>query len=313
MRFLVLGAGALGGYFGARLADAGRDVTFLVRPRRAAQLAATGLVVQSRHGDLTLPAPRCVGAEAVGGPYDVVIVGCKAYDLDAAIDAIAPAIGPTTAILPLLNGMQHLDVLSARFGAERVLGGLCLISATLDDAGRVLHLNDLHELTFGERDGTRSARVAAIEAACAPARMTARASDAIVQEMWEKWVFIASAAGATCLLRGAVGDIVAAGATDLAQGLYDECAAIAAAHGHAPRAEARERGRGALAVAGSPIMASMLRDIERGAPTEGTHILGDLLARRTGAPGGVSLLRAADAHVRTYEARRAREAAAAAR
>jgi 2-dehydropantoate 2-reductase len=311
LRFLIVGAGALGGYYGARLIEAGEDVTFLLRPRRIAQLAETGLVVKSRFGDLALPAPQHVQAGAIAAPYDVVIVGSKAYDLASTMEGLAPAVGPETAILPLLNGMQHLEALSERFGAARVLGGLCMISATLDDAGRVLHLNDLHELHFGERDGSSSPRVQAIADAFVRTKFASRASTQIVQDMWEKWIFIASIAGSTCLMRAAVGDIVAAGAADLALGLYDECAAIAAANGHGPRQPARDRGHAALTAAGAPTMASMLRDIERGAPTEGDHILGDLLRRGTDAASGRSLLRIAHAHVQAYEARRAREAAAA--
>ncbi len=309
LRFLIVGAGALGGYFGARLIAAGQDVTFLLRPRRVAQLAQTGLVVKSRVGDLALPAPKHVLAETIDAPFDVIVVGSKAYDLASTMDSLAPAVGPDSVILPLLNGMRHLEALSERFGAERVLGGLCMISATLDPEGRVLHLNDLHELDFGERDGLLSPRVQAIAAAFATANFASRASTQIVQEMWEKWVFIASAAGITCLMRSAVGDIVAAGAADLATGLYDECAAIAGANGHAPRQPARERGHGALTAAGAPTMASMLRDIERGAATEADHILGDLLARATPSAAPTSLLRIAYAHVKAYEARRAREAA----
>ena len=158
MRILVVGAGAIGGYFGARLLAAGRDVTFLVRPRRAAQLAKTGLVVKSRKGDLALPSPPTVTAEAIEAPFDLVLVSCKAFDLAAAMESFAPAVGPATAILPLLNGMGHLDALAARFGKAAVMGGQCAISTVLDGEGRVLHLNELHLLTFGELDGTRSAR-----------------------------------------------------------------------------------------------------------------------------------------------------------
>ena len=144
MRYLVVGAGALGGYFGARLLDAGCDVTFLLRPRRAEALARTGLVVKSKFGDLAIAAPPFVLSADIAATYDVVIVGCKAYDLAETMDSFAAAVGPSTAILPLLNGMRHIDDLTKRFGAERVLGGLCMISATLDDAGAVQHLNDLH-------------------------------------------------------------------------------------------------------------------------------------------------------------------------
>ncbi|MBB3179485.1 2-dehydropantoate 2-reductase [Variovorax sp. Sphag1AA] len=306
MRFLVVGAGALGGYFGGRLLDAGEDVTFLLRPRRAAQLAKTGLVIKSPHGNLHLPSPPSVQSADIAGPYDVVIVGCKAYDLAETMESFAPAVGPGTAILPVLNGLRHLDDLAQRFGKERILGGLCMISAVLDERGAVLHLNDTHGLTYGELDGTRSARMSALEAACGKARFDAVASDNILQDMWEKWVLIASAASMTCLMRAAVGDIVRAGATDLCVGMVDECAAIAARNGFALRPVAIERARAVVTTPGSLMTASMFKDIERGSPIEADHIVGDLL-RRGGASDSLSLLRVAHAHLKAYEARRARE------
>ncbi|MGI4816124.1 MAG: 2-dehydropantoate 2-reductase [Janthinobacterium lividum] len=312
MRILIVGAGALGGYFGARLLDAGRDVTFLLRARRAAQLAQTGLIVKSPQGDLHLPTPPSVLAEQITAPYELVIVGSKAYDLAATMESFAPAVGPGTTILPLLNGMRHLEMLDACFGAERVLGGLCVISAALDAQGAVRHFNDQHSLVFGERDGARSARVEAIEAAFAPAHFAARLSQQIVQDMWEKWLFIASAASYTCLMRAPIGDIVEAGGTELALALVAEAAAIAAGQGIVASETALATARGALTLPGSTISASMLKDIERGAPTEADHIVGDLLARRVGHAPAWSPLGIAYLHLRAYEARRVREAKGAA-
>lgn len=309
MRFLMVGAGALGGYFGARLLAAGRDVTFLLRPGRVAQLATTGLVVRSPCGDLDLPTPKHVLAQQIDGPYDVVVVGCKAYDLDATMDSFAPAVGPDTVILPLLNGLGHIDRLVARFGEARVLGGLCMISATLDDEGRVLHLNDMHSLSYGERAGGRSPRIDAIAAQFDGANFAATASETITQDMWEKWVFIASAAGLTSLMHASIGDIVAAGGEDVALAIFDECCAIAAHNGFAPRPGAITRGRAVVTTAGSPMTASMYKDMARGARVEADHILGDLLAR---APRSASItpsvLRTAYVHLKAYEFRRAREA-----
>lgn len=307
MKFLVVGAGALGGYFGARLLAAGQDVTFLVRAGRAAQLVQHGLRVHSPHGDLTLPSPPHLLSGQIAQHYDVVIVGCKAYDLDATMESFAAAVGPHTAILPLLNGMAHLDTLAARFGKEQVLGGLCVISATLDAQGEVRHLNDMHALVFGELGAASSARASAIEQAMSGAGFDARASAQIRQEMWEKWVFITALASATCLLRGSVGDIVAAGQADIAVALQEECNAIAAGEGHAPRAESAARTRAMLTAAGSPVTASMLRDLEAGAAIEAAHIVGDMLARdRHQASATLTI---AYAHLATYEARRSREAA----
>lgn len=310
MRILVVGAGSIGGYFGGRLLEAGRDVTFLVRQRRAAQLASTGLVIRSPCGDVTLPAPATIAAEALHDSFDLVLLSCKAYDLQGAMDSLAPAVGTKTAIMPLLNGMAHLDALEARFGVARLLGGLCLISTVLDPDGRIIHLNDAHMLSFGERDGARSERIAAINAAFSGARFQARRSEAILQEMWEKWVFIAAAAGITCLMRSTIGDIVAAGASDLATALLAECAAIATRHGYAPSADSMDRSEKTLTAAGSAISASMFRDIERGAPIESEQILGDLLRRGGKEVARQSLLRIAYAHLQTYEARRLREAKA---
>jgi 2-dehydropantoate 2-reductase len=305
MRILVVGAGAIGGYFGGRLLEAGHDVTFLVRPRREGQLAKTGLVIRSRLGDVSLPKPPTVMAEALREPFDLILLSCKAYDLEAAADSFAPAVGADTAILPLLNGMAHLDYLAARFGGGAVLGGQCVISVTLDAEGRILHLNDFHGLSFGERDGSVSTRAEAIASALSGALFDARLSNTILQEMWEKWVLIATMAGITCLMRATVGDIVGAGEVNLTTRLFDECCAIAAARGFEPREANRQRSRAMLTAPGSALAASMLRDIEHGARTEADHILGDLIRR--GGAAGYPLLHIAHAHLKAYEARRKRE------
>ena len=313
MRILVVGAGAVGGYFGGRLLEAGCNVTFLVRPKRAAQLAETGLVIKSRFGDVTLKAPPTVQASELHRDFDLIVLSCKAYDLDAAIDSFAPAIGPGTAILPLLNGMRHLDLLDERFGAARVLGGQCLISAKLDDRGSILHLNDSHLLTFGEREGNRSPRIDGIAAEMGKARFELRASSVILLEMWEKWVFLATLAGITCLMRGTIGDIAAAGGAHLAVDLLEECRSIAASAGFAPRAEFLEQTRSSITAPRSLLTASMLRDMERHARIEADHILGDLLHRGSQVLNADrSLLQLAFRHLKAYESRRDREKAVAA-
>src|SRR6201986_2446296 len=109
MRVLIVGAGAIGGYFGGRMLQAGRDITFLVRPRRASELAAAGLVIKSPNGDVTLKDPPVVQADTIKDKFDVVLLSCKAYDLDDAIKSFAPAVGPKTSVIPMLNGMLPLD------------------------------------------------------------------------------------------------------------------------------------------------------------------------------------------------------------
>ena len=308
MRILVVGVGAIGGYFGGRLLQAGRDVTFLVRPRRAAQLAKTGLVIRSPLGDADLPNPATVAAEELRDRFDLILLSCKAYDLASAADSFAPAVGANTAIVPFLNGMAHMDFLAARFGSGATLGGQCVISTTLDAEGRILHLNDTHLVSFGERDGSRSTRAEAIAATMTGARFNSRLSTAILQEMWEKWVFIATTAGITCLMRATVGDIVTAQGVGLTTSLLDECSAIAAAQGFAPSEPILARSRTMLTAPGSTFAASMLRDIERGAATEADHIVGDLLRRGgDGEDRDYPLLQIAYTHLKACEARRQRE------
>ncbi|WP_321882817.1 2-dehydropantoate 2-reductase [Paraburkholderia bannensis] len=314
MRILVVGAGATGGYFGGRLAAAGRDVTFLVREARAAQLRADGLVIRSPHGgDLTLRDPQTLTREALAAPgaqpFDLVLLSCKAYDLDDAIDSFAGAVGPETVILPLLNGMRHLEILQARFGTQAVLGGVCLIASTLNDKREIVHLNDAHAITFGELGGGISARVEAIAAAFSNAGFNLKASERILQEMWEKWVFLASLAGSTCLFRAPVGVIVATpdGAATVER-LFAECRAVAAEHGHAVRDSFLERSRAMLFATGSTLTASMLRDVQSGSRIEADHILGDLI-RRGGAAqrasSELSVLRIVYSQLKAYEAQRA--------
>lgn len=303
MRILVVGAGATGGYFGGRLLAAGRDVTFLVRPGRAARLAADGLRIRSGLGDLHLPAPPTVQAGRLGGPCDLVLLSCKTYDLDAALAAAAPAVGADTLVLPLLNGMAHFDALDARFGPARVLGGLCMISSVLDPDGLIRHRNASHTLVFGARDAAQAGRLEALAAALCGAGFDARPSAAIVQDLWEKWVFIAATAGITCLMRGDVGQVVAAGGAGFALALVDECAAIAAALGHGVRPEALARIRGYLTEAGSAARASLLDDLERGGEVEAGPIVDDLLGRGVAQGGQYPLLELARLHLAVYGVR----------
>ena len=305
MKILVVGAGAIGGFFGGRLLAAKRDVTFLVRPGRAAQLAKTGLVIKSKLGDVSLPSPPLVSAETLKGPYDVVLLACKAFDLEGAMTAFAPAVGPDTAILPLLNGLAHVEALAKRFSKQNVLGGQAALPLTLDPEGRILHLGEQLNISFGETDGTTSPRVAALAVEFAAAGIQAGQSTTIVQDMWEKWAFIATAGGITSLMRGTVGDIVAGGGAPFATALYDEIGRIAAANGHALRPSAAERAKPTLSAAGSPFNSSMARDVEGGHRVEADHVIGDLLKRAKG--GDYPMLAIAYAHHKTYAVRRARE------
>jgi 2-dehydropantoate 2-reductase len=310
MRVLVIGAGALGGYFGGCLARAGRDVTFLVRPRRAEQLARDGLQIVSPHGDFRVAAATALAGE-LREPFDLVLVGVKSYSLDEAIDQFAAAVGPATAILPILNGIGHLERLTARFGPERVMGGMANISAGLDAEGRIVQFFPNHDLVFGEIPGGSSERTRALEAWFKAAGFNGRASDVVMQDMWEKFVQLGLGAGITCLMRASIGDILAApGGREAMFQLFDECCAVATAAGFTPRPAFIEFDTTLITTVGSPLKWSMLRDIERGSTTEGEHILGDMVARARSLGVETPILNLARTHVAAYEIARQRAAAA---
>jgi 2-dehydropantoate 2-reductase len=310
MRILVLGAGATGGYFGGRLAEAGADVTFLVRAARARQLERDGLVVESPRGDIRRPVD-VVTSESIPGRYDLVLLSCKAYALDDAIAAITPAMGERTLVLPVLNGLNHLDRLDAAFGTARVLGGLAQITASLAADGTVKHLSPLHRLVFGPRVAEQEELARQFAGIVGRASFDGVLSEQIMQDMWEKHAFIATLAGATCLMRAALCDILAAnGGEEMILAMRDEAATIAAANGYAPRQKALDGGSALLTDRTSTMAASMLRDVEAGRETEGDHIIGDLLRRGEARGRTAPLLKLAWLHLLAYDARRIRELAA---
>ena len=278
MKVLMVGAGALGGYFGARLLQTGRDVTFLLRSHRVKQLKATnGLQVKSVYGDIAITEPPYILATEITHHYDLIIVSCKAYDLDNCMESFAPAVGADTMILPMMNGMTHLEKLKKRFGVEQVLGGCCKISAVLDKRGQVIHLNNSHSFVFGELNGANTTRIQAVTEVLSNAGFEALCSENIVQKMWDKWVFIATAAGITCLMRAAICDIVKAGGTDLILDLLRECSAIAIYNGFSPDENEMAKNCTFLTDPDQTLMTSMLNDMENGRAIEGEAIIGDFL------------------------------------
>jgi 2-dehydropantoate 2-reductase len=305
MRILVLGAGAVGGYFGGRLAEAGRDVTFLVRPAREALLAERGLNVASPLGDFSVK-PQLATADRLDGAFDMILLTAKHYDLDQAIAAIRPAVGPRSAVLPLLNGLVHLDRLADAFGAEAVLGGVAYVGASLQPDGSIRHHNRLSGIAFGDRQGGISERVRAIAAEFAGTKIDAPGSDNVALDMWEKFVMIATMAGMNCLMRGTIGEIVATedGAALTLQ-LLAENQAVAVAAGHSPRPGYIEQTSKMFTEPGSPNNASMRHDLEHGSRTEADWILGDMRRRAIALGVATPLLRAAYAHLQVYENRRA--------
>ena len=304
MKTLVLGAGSVGGYFGGRLAQHGADVTFLVREGRRAELAATGMRIQSCFGDANIRV-KAVGQEELGADYDTVILACKAFDLDRAMDSIAPALTDVTTILPLLNGIAHLDILNRRFGRERVLGGTAKIAATVTADGTIQHLNDWNFLKFGEQDGGPSERTKRLARVFPTDTVQAKAVDDIVQEMWEKLVHLSTAAAMTCLMRGSVGEIArVAEAERMFQHLFDQAAKVAEHNGHRPSSAFIETYRTLFADRTSGYTTSMLRDVEAGKRTEAQHIVGHMVREARLAGIGSSLFEVAMANLEVYEQRR---------
>lgn len=306
MRILVIGAGAVGGYFGGRLAAVGRDVTFLVRASRAHQLQQTGLQIFDPYGDLHVQPKLLLTEELKAKPdvFDLIVVSTKAYSLESAMEDFAPAVGSGTAILPLLNGMRHLDALDARFGPEHVVGGTTYIVADLDAQGSVHSMLRLHDLNFGERDKTISTRIQAIETTLQGAGFDINLRPNILATMWQKWTLLASMGAITCLLRGSIGAVVAApGGVETAQAIIAECVAIATANGYPPEDSAAHAASAQrLIEPGSPLTASMYRDLHKGARVEADHILGDLLERGRRLGVEAPLVRAAYAQLSVYSA-----------
>lgn len=304
MRLLVVGAGATGGYFGGRLAQAGRDVTFLVRPGRAAQLQRDGLQILSPHGDATI-APKLVTAGQIDGAYDAVLLTVKAWGLEGAMEDLAPAIGPGSVILPVLNGMRHMDILRDRLGAEALGGCVCKVATTLDAEGRIRQLAPLQDLAYGELDGAPSARMAALDGLMQGAGFTARLSPVIETEMWEKWLMLASLGGITCLMRGHLGHVGAApGGTAFISAFLDEVEAAIAASGIPPRPEVAAGIRKQFTAPGSTQASSMYRDLVQGLPVEAESIIGDLVRRAQAKGLSVPLLAASWTHLAVYQAQR---------
>jgi 2-dehydropantoate 2-reductase len=305
MRWLVLGAGALGGLFGGRLLKGGADVTFMVRPGRAAQLARTGLVVRTQDGDIRTPVKALQQGE-IDGTYDVILLCCKAYDLDSAMEAIAPAIGEDSAVLPLLNGVRHIDVLSDRFGAQRVLGGLTAINAALLPDG-VIQQSQLRVSMniLGELDGRPTPRCRDIRAALVKGGIQADISDNVVASLWVKFFAFASIAAIASLTRSRAGVVTrSADGAAFVSAVLDECARIASAEGFPPAPDTPDIVRGMFSQPDSTYGPSILIDMEAGRPTEGEHTVGDMVDRATRCGVSAPILTAARCNLQAYEINR---------
>ncbi|HEU5332320.1 MAG TPA: ketopantoate reductase family protein [Actinocrinis sp.] len=303
MRILVVGAGATGGYFGAQVALAGRDVTFLVRPKRADLLRERGLRIVGLGREQILQ-PRLVTAPELAQPYDLILFSVKATGLDHALEDVAPAVGPSSVIVPFLNGMAHMDALNRRFGAERVFGGVVMLATTVNAEGDIVRFTPLSSMAVGEQDGSATDRLAAVVATMSGAGFEVSASSDILAAMWHKWAFISTVGAMTTLGRGTVGEITAVpGGAQLGPAVLAEAAAVSGAAGFPLPRTTLDSTAATVTKQGSDFCSSMSRDAMNGLPTEVEHILGDFTARARALGVATPLLDLATLQLRVHERR----------
>lgn len=279
MRILIVGAGSTGGFFGAKLASAGRDVTFLVRPQRLSQLEQHGLCVKSPAGDIEIQ-PQLITSAQIQGPFDIVLLAVKAYALDSALRDMEAAVGPDTVILPLLNGMRHMDVIAKQFGADRLLGCVCKVATSLDENGHIIQQGTFNDIAYGELDGSDSERITLVHTFMREAGFDATTSKTILRDMWEKWTLLAAMGTINCLMRGSIGDVASVkGGHAFAMRAIDEVVSIVRAVGQEPSEPFLAQAYRLLTLEGSPQTSSMYRDLMAGRGIEADQIIGDLLER----------------------------------
>lgn len=300
MRILMAGAGATGGYFGARLAQAGQDVTFLVRERRFQQLKMNGLVLQTPQGTEKLE-PQLIQARSLSDHYDLIMITVKSFALEQLMEDIAPAVGPDTLIMPILNGMRHIATLQQRFGDDKVIGGLCKINATLGESGEVIQMTPLHQLYYGALDGNNDARLQRVDAALRTSQVDNRFSDNIMDELWEKWLLLSTLGAVCCLARGDTQQILTTrGGEALLQGIFSEILAVISVEGYQPRPAVTARIFELLNNPETPMTSSMYRDLTQGFDIEADQVIGDLLLRAKRKGLMTPLLNAVDVNLQVY-------------
>ncbi|MEC3614516.1 ketopantoate reductase family protein [Bacillus stercoris] len=301
MKFLVVGAGGVGGYIGGRLAEKGNDVTFLVRQKRAQQLKETGLVINSEKGDASFQ-PVLISAGETG-QFDVVIIASKAYSLDQVINDVKPFIHQESVIIPFLNGYRHYEQLFAAFSKEQVLGGLCFIESALDNRGEIHHTSASHRFVFGEWNGERTNRIKALEEAFTGVKAEVIISGHIEKDIWKKYLFIAAQAGITTLFQRPLGPILdTEGGRHTAQTLIGEIGAVLRKEGVPADPDLEEESFRTMTSMSYHMKSSMLRDMENGQTTEGDHLHGFLLEKAKCLSLAAPVLETVNANLQMYEA-----------
>jgi 2-dehydropantoate 2-reductase len=302
MRVLIVGAGAIGGFLAARLADGGDDVSVLVRPARVEGLRRDGLRVREGSATTTYR-PGVLTASELRPEFDLVVIAVKSDAIDSAIHDVAPAVGPSAAVVPFLNGMRHIEPLVSRFGSA-VLGGVLRVATELEDDGAIRVLAPMFGVEIGELASPSSDRVTDIAARFRAAGAEVTISADIVGAMWTKWVFIASIGAATSLMRASVGDIVALpGGAAFSRSVLEEAAATAAAAGHPVPSAALTATDHTLTAEGSPLTSSLSRDLMAGHHTEVEPVLGDLVASADATSTPTPLLALATLALRIHNRR----------
>jgi 2-dehydropantoate 2-reductase len=301
MKLMFVGAGAVGGYFGGRLIQSGHDVSFLVRANRADQIERDGLRISSPLGGYRT-APRYHLLDSIDPATDVAILSCKAYDLSRVVDELAARLPARSLILPLLNGLEHYQLLDVVFGADRILGGLCHIGVTLTDDGEIVHSNALQFFAYGPRSESQRQVCSAMDANIRHTSFLPKLSPNIMWDAWEKYAMLAAYAGVTCLMNASIGEILALpGGLDILLEAFDETSRVAALSGYAPRAHFRDETIATFSDVRSRGTSSMLRDMRKGRRVEADHILGDMVRRAAAMSVRTPILRAAYAAVKRYD------------
>lgn len=304
MKILIVGAGAVGGQFGAQLHENGANVHFLLRPARKQLIDAQGLTI-SWPGGQTQVRPSTLTAAQLTPDFDLIILSNKAYTLDEVIADIKPAVGPDSMVLPLLNGLRHLDALDKAFGQEKVLGGIARTVATLASPTQVQLGNNQGNVSVGARAPSQQAAAQGVWQELTRRQVLAEYSEHIIDDMWDKFCRMASLGAANCLMQGTVGDYMHSDeGGHIALQLLQECTDTAQAAGHPMHPKAIEGFRRVLTSPNSSFNSSMYRDMRAGLPIEGDHLVGDMLRRAQAAGVGCAMLKVANAVLQTYSARR---------
>ncbi|MBT2581410.1 ketopantoate reductase family protein [Planococcus sp. ISL-109] len=304
MRMLMVGAGGIGGYFGARLLEKGEDITFLVREGRKKNIEQQGLRVNSQHGNLHLQ-PALLTKSMQAEPFDAVLLSTKAYHLEQAIEDIRPFVGEQTMILPLLNGIAHVDKLVSAFGEDAVIGGLCFIETTIGEDGSIVQTSPIHQLVYGERSGERTARIDKLKSHFDDTKAEFVLSENIDQDMWHKYMFITAMSGITSLMESPIGPIRELPSGQAAiKSLLEELEAVMTAidapikHGIASIQLDKVNSMDAS------MKSSMQRDMEKDQGIEADHLQGHLIEKAHETNVFVPVLETVYTKLKLYEANR---------